>query len=104
LATGDPALIDTARPQPRASRLDLVVPVPGGLTLLTTAGSAASLWSIQQLPVRQRVSSVSVLVGEVSGRPDTDVVYQSGSDLFSTWKWDGESWHHPAIVMWGLPQ
>jgi hypothetical protein len=103
-AAGDPALIDAAQSQPRASRLDLAVPVPGGLTLLTTAGNAASPWSIQQLPVRQRVNSVSILAGKVSGRPDTDVVYRSGSDLFSTWKWDGRSWHQPAIVLWGLPQ
>jgi hypothetical protein len=101
-ATGDPVLT-VASLGPDVSRLALVVAVPGGLAVLTTPPNSASPWALQQLPVHERVNSASILGGEVGGRLNTEVIYRSGSQLYSTWEWDGGAWHQPAIVRWGSP-
>ena len=95
--TGDPAF---ASSEASTSQLDLIAPVPGGLALLTAANSA-SPWSLQRLPIHQPVESAGVLGGEVHGRLNIDIIYRSGSQLYSIWKWDGGAWHQPAIVTWG---
>ena len=100
-ADGDPELINAV--EPPQTQLELAVPVDGGLELLTPLSGTDGRWRIDRIPVPGGVDSVSVLGGSVGNRTNIDVVYRSGSYLFSTWKWDGGKWSTPMIVTWGAP-
>lgn len=98
-AIGDPDLTLAAR----RTQLDLAVPVRDGLALLTQTANTSNAWIYQRLPIRRHVTSVSILSGEVNGRPNTEIVYRSGLQLFNIWKWDNGAWHQPVPVRWGAP-
>lgn len=98
---GDAELIN-ATSRPGGTHLDLAIPVRDGLVLLTAA-TATNQWTAERLPVHQQVDSVTLLGGEVDGRPNTDIIYRSGSHLFNIWKWDNGTWHQPTLARWGSP-
>jgi hypothetical protein len=103
-ATGDPDLINLQ--QPPQTELNLVVPIHGGVAVLSDRGGAVvgKRWSVQRLPIGGRADSVTMLGGMVGGQQDLYVVYRAGSELLGTWKKGHGQWTTPTVVMWGTPR
>jgi hypothetical protein len=100
-ADGNPDLINSSD-APGRTHLALTVPVSNGVMLLTPAASTG-LWEAQRLPIHQHPASVTLLNGEVKGRPNMEVAYRIGHSLFNLWKWDNGTWHQPVLLRWGSP-
>ena len=78
----------------------LAVPVPDGAILLSsTAGS--SIWKPERLPINRPVAALTLLAGNVDGRPNLDVSYRQGNHLLHIWRWDNGPWDPPSPVEWG---
>ena len=97
--SGSPQLITTGV-SALGTTLLLAVPVPDGAILLSsTAGS--SIWKPERLPINRPVAALTLLAGNVDGRPNLDVSYRQGNHLLHIWRWDNGPWDPPSPVEWG---